>query len=592
MPTFDEDLRTRIRAAAPGASGRDDLLDVLTTRKRRRATARKLGTIATVAILLLGTIGGFALLDRGPRANEPATNLPDNGGLVVSLQDSSGTHLYLLPAKRLDLNPADGASADRADLVQLTNAQDVWDDQPSVSPDGSTIAFVRLPDCPSPEDCTQGSLMSMGLDGTGLHRVVDLTDPASVSWSPDGTWLAVRRTMDSFWLVHPDGSALHEIPVNGIGGIQELGWSADSSHLLLVAARNGEQPDIWSVTLDGSDRTNVTNTPDTAELGPSESPDGRWILFRNELGIYRMPTTGGPAELLVPSPPPDEADLARPMYSPDGTVLTFLIEGPSTSTVYALLNGDTQAFPVAPGSSYAWQPAPVEASQSPSVDNLGLPYPVCGVSTMPIATELGAGAASVFTEAADEGCPKGDKAVVDVGVDVDGDGVIDATAGPLSDCWFVCEAFASPDMDGDGRSEVAVSTMGADGYGISVFAVTASPPAIEPLVRDHEPFQFAWVNVATHAESAHCELADNGTMAFVLDNAEWDPSGASVTQEFLHVDGSIVTKDHEDTYTTTLDQAPVPSEQLCGSPIYGSAAGVVPTTAPAEGRDIGHGSST
>jgi hypothetical protein len=65
MPGIDErlerDLERLARPAAPepGATFRD-----VTRRRARRATVRKVQTVALVAVVLLGTIGGFAVLQR------------------------------------------------------------------------------------------------------------------------------------------------------------------------------------------------------------------------------------------------------------------------------------------------------------------------------------------------------------------------------------------------------------------------------------------------------------------------------------------------------------------------------------------------
>ena len=170
----------------------------------------------------------------------------------------------------------------------------------------------------------------------------------------------------------------------------------------------------------------------------------------------------------------------------------------------------------------ATQPA-TEPSPTAPVGVLGLPYPVCDVSTMPITTPLGQGSAAVFTHA-DNGCPTkpGSEAVVGVGVDLNGDGALDATTGPVPDCYMSCEAFAAPDLNDDGTSEIAVSNQGADGYGISLYAVTTSSPSIAPITKDGDPFQFAWVGVVTHANAAHCETTDSGAHTFVLTDAEFD----------------------------------------------------------------------
>jgi hypothetical protein len=255
-------------------------------------------------------------------------------------------------------------------------------------------------------------------------------------------------------------------------------------------------------------------------------------------------------------------------------------------TVAAVLIGTLAAFVVL---DHQFRSVPMDEptpSATVSTENLGLPYSVCNGSTMPISTGLGGGTAAVFTEESEKGCPKKDPSV-SVGVDLDADGALDATWGPVPDCFFACEAFAAPDVNDDGTAEVAVSTQGADGYGISLYTITLSPPSISPVLRDGEPFTFAWVNVATHAATAHCETSDSGTPEFVLDASEWDASGATVTQESFSVAGSTATRLGQHRYSTALEEALVPTEKLCGVPIHGSAASDVMGLPSLDGRDIG-----
>lgn len=226
---------------------------------------------------------------------------------------------------------------------------------------------------------------------------------------------------------------------------------------------------------------------------------------------------------------------------------------------------------------------PGASTPAPLAEDLGLPFPTCRVSSMPIDTGSGEGTAVVYTKMTGGECPARGDGLVGVGVDVTGDGVLDATSGPLPDCWLLCEAFAAPDVNGDGVSEVAVSTEGADGYGVSLFAITASPPSIEPIMLEGEPFQFPWVDVATHATSAGCQTDGVAPARFETNWVDKGEQAAIVTQRTIEVEGAVATKVGERQYRTTMDEAPMPGTTLCGVPISGSAAGLA--TQP--GVDVG-----
>ena len=242
--------------------------------------------------------------------------------------------------------------------------------------------------------------------------------------------------------------------------------------------------------------------------------------------------------------------------------------------VVVLIGGTLAAF-AAVGAGPATQPAAPSPSQSDAMGALGLPYPICDISTMPLPTEKGPGSAAVFTRGTDEGCPKAfaDK-TVDVGVDLNGDGTLDATTGPVPDCFIKCEAFAVADLNNDGMPEIGVSNQGADGYGVYVYAIKTSPPSIAPITKDGDPFQFAWAAVAAHADAAHCEMSDRGKGVLVLTDATFEPPDASVDSVSYLIEGTIATKVGKDHTTVPLDQAPEPTDQLCGAPIHGSAGGV------------------
>lgn len=567
MPTFDEDLRERLAGAAERPGEHDDLFGEIMRRRRRRARTRKAGALVVVGLVLAVVGGGFLFIDRADTTTpQPAAPSVLNGGIVVSRSDSGDTHLYVLPAGTMDLDPTDGAHPDTSDQEPLTTGR-AADVQPAVAPDGTRVAFLRCPRDP----CAGGSVMVIGTDGSGEQTVRGAPDAVSVAWSPDGAWLAIADTEGAVWLVHPDGSARHTVAIPGVAQVAEVVWSADGSRLLLAGAREpGAPTDLWSVGLDGSNLIELTSTSGVAEREPAASPDGGSIVYVADGDIDRIPAGGGAAEELVGAPPPQDAALSRPAYSPDGAFLTFVISGMATATVYALPANTDSAFPITPGTTYAWQQLPASSAVvPPDPDTLGLPINVCGVTTMPITSDFGPGTAAVYTRENDDGsCPSHGHGYTAVGVDVDGDGRLDATYGPLLDCYFACEAFAAPDMTNDGTSEVTVSNAGANGYGVWLFRIGTSPPSITPVLHDGDPFQFTWLDVATHAASARCEPADGALPALLVDEVEKDPHPAQVTELTFVLDGDNAVPSGTHGYSTPLDQAPLPGSTLCGAPIH------------------------
>jgi Tol biopolymer transport system component len=93
--------------------------------------------------------------------------------------------------------------------------------------------------------------------------------------------------------------------------------------ILYVVSSSFQLSDIWSMDADGSNRTNLTNTPFIGESEPSWSPDGAKIVFNRgsnqpESGIYVMNADGS-----------DVRRVTRygrwPLWSPDGTKIAYVL---------------------------------------------------------------------------------------------------------------------------------------------------------------------------------------------------------------------------------------------------------------------------
>ncbi|HEY7476832.1 MAG TPA: hypothetical protein VIB62_01215 [Actinomycetota bacterium] len=76
MPTLDEELRNRLRAAAPVPEATEDLGGRLAERRRRRRAQRTAGRVALIAVVVIGTVAGVAALDRAFRGGSPAVTEP------------------------------------------------------------------------------------------------------------------------------------------------------------------------------------------------------------------------------------------------------------------------------------------------------------------------------------------------------------------------------------------------------------------------------------------------------------------------------------------------------------------------------------
>jgi Tol biopolymer transport system component len=179
-----------------------------------------------------------------------------------------GRHLAYEQAGRIVIEDlVDGTTQ----FVTPEPAADAFDILPQFSPDGRTIAYVRV------VGDARKEVRTIDVDGTGdrlLSRGVDRA--TSPDWSADGQHI-----------VFNDGSG-------------SVSRGEGDSHLFVVAA-------------DGSDLRQITSGPNEADFHPSWTPDGSRILFtRYEFApvsmlfaIYSIAPDGSDPTLVFRS---DEAD--------------------------------------------------------------------------------------------------------------------------------------------------------------------------------------------------------------------------------------------------------------------------------------------
>ena len=155
--------------------------------------------------------------------------------------------------------------------------------------------------------------------------------------------IAVGRCLEEFcglYVIGADGSNgrfLTTTPA-ALAGESDPSWSPDGKRIAVQSSRHcltGTAScfgDIYVMNSDGSGLTNITNSTDADEFQPSWSPDGRRIAFAKatydgarsrylRTDIYTIEPDGSGLELLVRAA--DETAAAAPMWSPDGTKISY-----------------------------------------------------------------------------------------------------------------------------------------------------------------------------------------------------------------------------------------------------------------------------
>jgi Tol biopolymer transport system component len=314
--------------------------------------------------------------------------LSDADGQIVFFDDAAAS-----PHRQVYIERADGS-----DVRQLV-VSDYDDFKPRLSPDGKSVAFTRY-------YADVSNIIVVGADGADL-TVIDRTScvkpcggDEDVSWSPDGTRLAMTRNLFDasgsapagaspvnigIWVMRADGTGGHQVTLAGLdcpnvckGGAQDnqAAWSPDGKRLVFRRDEytSPERYGIFTIAVDGSDLRRVT--PEGMNVDdPAWSPDGTLIAFQSPTD----PTQG--VEQSIYTIRPDGTDLKKltsglsatadgfqgsnhPSWSPDGSQIVFS-HFPSTNGVADLFvmnrdGGDPHVLAETPLNENApdWGPLP------------------------------------------------------------------------------------------------------------------------------------------------------------------------------------------------------------------------------------------
>lgn len=205
----------------------------------------------------------------------------------------------------------------------------------AVSPDGSQLAFG------SDRDGNEDLYI---MDADGLN-VTQLTFTASgitnsqPTWSPDGSQIAFTRFTGAqnfeIYVISTDGSDETNITNNSADDMQP-GWSPDGSQIAFVSNRDSDQdPEIFIMDSDGTDVTQLTSNT-VPDLAPSWSPDGNQIAYQdNSLqsgNIFIMDADGSNQTEVTNNFDTDHL----PSWSPDGSQIVFRTDRDGNLEIYRI----------------------------------------------------------------------------------------------------------------------------------------------------------------------------------------------------------------------------------------------------------------
>ena len=315
MPEVEEVFRLATNKVKPDPNALER------QQRRQRSAARSSRVrvyVAVAAVIAAVAVGAVVVLDA---VNSSEKRPVDNG-------DGSGTPGQLTFANSL---PA-GAIEQELDVIDLqgrTTRKVVGlpldGFAPSVSADGSTIAFVAVPN-----EMAYNQIGIMNADGSAPHFVpTPHVVVTTVAVSPDGSRIAfegIASGNGDIYVVRSDGSGLQQL-TDDPATDQFPQWSPDGTTIVYDNAGNREQSDaqysltaeIWTVAADGSGPPTRLTTNDVADSSPSFSPDGSQIAFFRNGSLWTMSATGSNQRWLAW----DDGGGWTPRWSPDGKRIAF-----------------------------------------------------------------------------------------------------------------------------------------------------------------------------------------------------------------------------------------------------------------------------
>jgi len=276
--------------------------------------------LVAAAVIAAGSVG----LLTGP--GSAAAVVPGSNGTIVMSKCEDGSDCKVGHIWTID--PASGAER------QVTTDASSWDDDPSVSPDGTRVAFQR---CPTAGTCR---IAAVDIGGGSVAYLTSGTRYEDYpAFSPDGSKLVFSRRDAT--------GALHLVVINAAGGSEHplttgtasdyrAAWSPDGSTIAFQRRKAGVAR-IQKVSASGGSPSPLTAGP--SDDSPSFSPDGSRIVFTANRVVEIMGSSGANRHALT-APGAGLHD-TEPAFAPDGTQIVFeRYAGTTHASPLVVMNAD------------------------------------------------------------------------------------------------------------------------------------------------------------------------------------------------------------------------------------------------------------
>ncbi len=258
---------------------------------RRRRRALKPGTITKILILGLVLMPLLGAFECGQEEHRLFDTLAESQQ-QAPIWSPDGTRLMYGESANLFLVEADGSRPQRLFERPLMTRCCEGDFSPSISPDGTKVAFATMRERSGIFSSFGGVSFGIGisaLDGSGYRMLTKndglFTNPV---WSPDGSRIATQSAEyhGSIYTMAADGSDIQRISPPSLRPTKDPPvWSPDGNRIAFRALEGDSDATVlYTVSADGTDLRRVSVT----SVRPTWSPDGGLLAFAVAVGRPRL----------------------------------------------------------------------------------------------------------------------------------------------------------------------------------------------------------------------------------------------------------------------------------------------------------------